>query len=85
MQSPHAHTPVTLMALFADAFKIEPNSNNLWLKGIYQDRQREGYSGYYYDRLKDELGGQIITVKLPKRIKQTLKQGGFYLFKGIIR
>jgi hypothetical protein len=84
MQTPQAHTPVTLMALFANAFKIEKDNKNLWLKGIYQDRQRESYSGYYYDRLKDEMGGQIMTVKLPKRIKHSIHHGGFYLFKGIL-
>jgi len=84
VSAPNVHTPVTLMAVFANAFKIEPDRNILWLKGIYQDRKRESYSGYYYDRLKDESGGQIITVKLPKRLKQQIKQGGFYLFKGIL-
>jgi hypothetical protein len=79
-----AYTPVTLMAVFADAFKIEPENSILWVKGIYQDRKRKSYNGYYFDRLKDELGGQIITLKLPERLKQTLQDGRFYSFKGML-
>ena len=80
----NAHTPVTLMAVFTNAFKIEQDSSILWLKGVYQDRKRKSYGGYYYDRLKDELGGQIVTLKLPERIKHTIKHRGLYLFKGIL-
>lgn len=78
----NAHTPVTLMAVFADAFKIEPANSVFWVKGIYQDRRRKSYNGFYFDRLKDELGGQIITLKLPEHLKQNLQDGRFYLFKG---
>lgn len=78
------YTPVSLMAVFADAFKIGPEHSVLWLRGIYQDRKRKSYRGYYFDRLKDELGGQIITLKLPKQLKQNLQDGGYYLFKGTL-
>ena len=78
------YTPVSLMAVFADAFKIDPEHSVLWLRGIYQDRKRKSYRGYYFDRLKDELGGQIITLKLPKQLKQNLQDGGYYLFKGTL-
>ena len=78
------YTPVSLMAVFADAFKIDPKHSVLWLRGIYQDRKRKSYRGYYFDRLKDELGGQIITLKLPKQLKQNLQDGGYYLFKGTL-
>lgn len=78
------HTPVTLMAVFANAFKIEPAHSIFWLRGIYQDRKRKSYNGYFFDRLQDEYGGQIITLKLPERLKQNLQDGNFYLFKGTL-
>ncbi|WP_420643052.1 exodeoxyribonuclease VII large subunit [Candidatus Leptofilum sp.] len=76
------HTPISLMAVFADAFKIEPNKQSFLLRGIYQDRKRNSYRGYYFDRLKDERGGQIITLKLPEKLKQQVADGGFYCFQG---
>jgi len=79
-----AHTPVTLMALFANAFRIEPDKSLLWLKGVYQDRGRKSYRGYYYDRLQDELSGQIVTIKVPDRIKHTITHENLYLFKGFL-
>ena len=33
----NAHTPTTLMALFANAFKLERDQDILWLKGVYRD------------------------------------------------
>ena len=80
----NAHTPVTLMTIFANAFKLEQDNSSLWLKGIYRNRERESYNGFYFDRLQDEFSGQIITIKLPEQIKQTIQDGRFYLFNGIL-
>ncbi|WP_420631949.1 exodeoxyribonuclease VII large subunit [Candidatus Leptofilum sp.] len=81
-ETKNTHTPVTLMAVFANAFKIDPNKQLFFLRGLYQDRQRNSYKGYYFDRLKDERGGQIITLKLPEKLKQQVENGGFYCFQG---
>lgn len=80
----NVHTPVSLMAVFANAFKIEIDNSIIWLKGVYKDRGKISYEGYYYDRLKDEIGGQIITLKLPESIKSTMNHGSLYIFKGIL-
>lgn len=78
------HTPASLMTVFADAFKINPDENNFWLQGIYQDRKRRSYRGFYFDRLKDSMSGQIITLKLPEHIKQQVNDGDFYCFRGVL-
>lgn len=77
-----AHTPATIIQLFANAFHIAPENNLLWLKGIYQDRKKGSYQGYYYDRLQDVQDNQIITIRVPERIKHTLTAGQQYVFKG---
>ena len=79
-----AHTPTTLMALFANAFKLDQGHSILWLKGVYRDQGRGSYRGYYYDRLLDEMSGQIVTLKVPAQIKQALTPEGLYLFKGVL-
>ncbi len=77
-----AHTPATIIQLFANAFHVAPENNLLWLNGIYQDRKKGSYQGYYYDRLQDVQDNQIITIRVPERIKQTLVAGQQYVFKG---
>ncbi len=77
-----AHTPATIIQLFANAFHIAPENNLLWLKGIYQDRKKGSYQGYYYDRLQDVQANQIITIRVPERIKHMLTAGQQYVFKG---
>ncbi len=79
-----AHTPVTLVNFFANLFQMKKDASLIWLKGVYHDRGRKSYGGYYYDRLKDELVGLPITLKLPGRIKSTLRSGDLYLFKGTL-
>ncbi len=81
----NAHTPVTLLQLFANAFRLNAAQNLLLLKGIYQDRQRGSYQGYYYNRLKDEQSGQIVTVCVPEAIKEKLEHGRMYVLKGAIQ
>lgn len=81
----NAHTPVTLINLFANAFQLNPAYNLLWLKGIYLDRKQQSYRSFYYDRLKDEQSGQIVTIKLPEKIKQSLTPNNVYIFKGALQ
>lgn len=80
----NVHTPTTLMALFANAFRLDPEHNLLWVKGVYQDRRRQSYNGYYYDRLRDLQSGQIITLRLPAKIKGGLIPNETYIFKGML-
>lgn len=79
-----AHTPVTLINYFANAFQLPNDTSLIFLKGIYQDKKRMSYGGYYYDRLKDEVSGQIMTIRVPEQIKAVLGQGQLYLFKGVL-
>lgn len=79
-----AHTPVTLINYFANAFKLDSKRSLFFLKGIYQDKKRGSYSGYFYDRVQDELSGQIVTIRVPEAIKSHLTHEQVYLFKGIL-
>ncbi len=81
----NAHTPVTLLQLFANAFRLNAAQNLLLLKGVYQDRQRGSYQGYYYNRMKDEQSGQIVTVCVPEAIKEKLEHGRVYVLKGALQ
>ncbi len=79
------HTPVTLMQLVIEAFRLPPANGGLRLQGIYQDRNKRCYQGYYYDRLQDVETSQIVTIRVPERIKQTLVSGQQYIFKGSLQ
>lgn len=79
------HTPVTLMQLIIEAFRLPPASGGLRLQGIYQDRNKRCYQGYYYDRLQDVQTSQLVTLRVPERIKQTLVSGQQYVFKGTLQ
>lgn len=81
----NAHTPVTLLQLFANAFRLNATQNLLLLKGVYQDRQRGSYQGYYYNRLKDVQSGQIVTVCVPEAVKEKLEHGRMYVLKGALQ
>ena len=79
------HTPVTLMQLVIEAFRLPPANGGLRLQGIYQDRNKRCYQGYYYDRLQDVQTSQLVTLRVPERIKQTLVSGQQYVFKGTLQ
>ncbi|MBN2006755.1 MAG: hypothetical protein JXA21_25600 [Anaerolineae bacterium] len=81
----NAYTPVTLLQLFANAFRLNATQALLLLKGVYQDRQRGSYQGYYYNRIKDEQSGQIVTVCVPEAIKEKLLHGRTYVLKGALQ
>jgi hypothetical protein len=83
-QSADIHTPTTMMTIFANAFQLDSERSIFWIKGIYQDRQRQAYANYYFDRLQDAATGQIITIKVPARLKKQVNHGVLYTFKGTI-
>lgn len=77
------YTPVTLIQLFADSFTLE--EQYLTVQGMFHDRQRQAYSGYTYDRLKDETTGQLLTIRVPDEIKLQLTHENSYIFQGHVR
>lgn len=81
---PTVYTPDSLMALFANSFKIDNNRTLFALQGIYLDKKRKSHRGYFYDRVRDEMTGQIFTLRVPVAIKEKLTHGEMYLFKGYL-
>ncbi|MCO5185109.1 MAG: hypothetical protein M9965_14365 [Anaerolineae bacterium] len=78
------HTPRTMMAVFANAFRLDSETSIFLIQGIFRNQNRSAYGNYYYDRLRDAATGTIIRIKLPASIKQQLRDGDVYTFKGII-
>lgn len=78
------YCPSALVRIFSN-FVITPTEKKvLRIRGTYCDRAGPDYAGYYYDRLKDETSGDILTVKVPALLKGRLRDNRPYVFEGFI-
>lgn len=79
------HTPSSLMASISEAFvSTSAQQRPLSLKGLFHDKRRGSHKGYYYDRLKDPVSGQVVTIRVPAALKPRLEDGALYLLRGIL-
>ena len=54
------------------------------MKGVYIACGRKIHGNYYYDRIKEEANNQFIKIKTPEIIRQSIKEGDIYIFKGCL-
>ena len=84
-QDVQTHTPTTLISIFSAAIAPRETKQIVRIKGIYEKgRGAKAYSGYWYDRLRDEASKQSLTLKIPSLIRQHLQPGKTYLFEGFL-
>lgn len=83
-QSVTSHTPESVVTILANAFTTSVERKIISMRGIYQQRGKKEYNGYWYDRLKNEDGDHTITMRVSNKMRQTLKDGRHYSFCGYI-
>ena len=78
------YTPESFAYIFKNNVELKNKHDlqQIFIKGILKKNGSKPYSGYYYDKLEDESLKQEITIKIPQCIRQNLKEGSCYKFKG---
>lgn len=57
------YCPRSLAQIFPNFFISPEERRTLLVRGVYCDRKGNEFGGNYYDRLKDEASGEILTIK----------------------
>lgn len=76
------HTPSTLVGVYSNALTVDLDKELIFLKGLYCRGVNKSYSGYYFDKIKDENGGFYITAKVLEEVRYRVNDGSIYIFKG---
>ena len=77
-------TPFNLTKTLLNA-NIHPlDKEVLRVRGVYCVTRSKVYNGCYYDRLRDELTGHLLTLKVPEPYRKMLRDGGTYDLEGTI-
>jgi hypothetical protein len=77
-------TPFNLTKTLLNA-NIHPlDKEVLRVRGVYCVTRSKVYNGCYYDRLRDELTGHLLTLKVPEPYRKMLRDGSIYDLEGTI-
>ena len=78
-------SPNELAGLLKRAEKLPEEQRLLRISGIFADRNNKAYPGdIYYDDLHDPLSSQTLTLQLPGKIKQQMRDGRAYVLDGFL-
>lgn len=80
------HTPSDLVKTLSNSNVQRLDMERVCVRGVYLcNAKGEKYSdGYYYDKLKDEVTGNLLTLKVPEVWKKQLKPNTSYVLEGTI-
>ena len=76
------HTPSSAMEIFNGYLNIDTFNKIIFIKGKYIKGGYVPYGKYYYDCLKDEVGGRKIKLLVPLELRDDLTENNTYVFKG---
>lgn len=79
-----AYTPSSLINTFNNTLNVKVENDIFDIEGIYVNQNQKEYGGYYYDKIKEIHSDQKITLVVPKRIKESLKNNFIYSFRGYL-
>ncbi|MCB2310625.1 hypothetical protein LGL55_05745 [Clostridium tagluense] len=84
------YTPSSLINIFNDNLNVKIKNYIFKIEGLYidqnlnQNQPQKEYYGCYYDRIKEKNSDQKITLVVPKKIKESLKNNFSYSFRGFL-
>jgi hypothetical protein len=82
----HVSSPQELACELNNILKFPQEQKLLRVSGIFRDKKREKtYSGYTYDALLDITTQQSLTLMIPLKIKESLRDGRGYVFRGYLQ
>jgi len=67
--------PAALLNAFGNSLTLPILEEVLMVKGIYRKGKGVSYNGLYYDILKDEFTDSSLTLVVPERIRQGIREG----------
>ena len=67
-----SYSPSSLVNIFNNALTGEAARRLFRAKGVYNEGKGIGYSGYYYDTLKDEATDASITLIVPALLRGSI-------------
>lgn len=85
LENERTYTPSSLINIFNDTLNVKVINDIFDIKGIYINQNMKEYSGYYYERIKDIHCANKVTLVLPTKIKQLLKENYIYIFRGYLK
>lgn len=80
----YIYTPFELASILCDSLKTKEAIPLLRVRGQYHDRRGRNYSGSYYDQLRDEISGHMLTIRLPEKLKALMQGGRRYVLSGLL-
>lgn len=78
------YTPSTLLNIFSNALSVQEEKKVIQIKGIYKKENSINYNGYFYDHLIDEIENQLITIRIPEKLRKEFKDGYTYVVEGYL-
>jgi hypothetical protein len=83
---PHVSSPQELACELNNTLSFQQEETLLRVSGIFRDKKREKkYGGFTYDALLDMTTQQSLTLMMPIRIKERLRDGRAYVFRGYLQ
>jgi len=85
------YSPSSLARVYAQSVAHDLRNKLITVYGIYKDKskypQKGGknsgcYGGFYYDALVDQTVGNELVLKIHRNLKEKIKDGNIYSFKG---
>lgn len=78
------YSPASLLSIFNALTITKEEKKLVQVRGIYARTGKDAYSGFYYDRLKDEASDSQMTLILPSLIRNQLDDNKTIEFLGFI-
>jgi len=77
-------TPSMVSRIYGKAVSTSLEKAHVIVKGIYQATGKKPYNNFYFDTIKDELGGEVMIVKVHEILRAKMHEGNTYTLRGVI-